>query len=235
MTESGTGADASGDEGSLKPTTRTTLRRKKERGHLDMGTVRAILDEGYLCHVGFTDNGTAYVVPMAYAPVGDVLYLHGAPANRTLRALEDGAEACVTVTLLDGLVLARSAFHHSMNYRSVMLLGTAVRVTDQAEQLLAARSLLDHMAPGRGEDARPPSPTELRGTLILRFPVVEGSAKVRTGGPIDDEEDMGLSVWAGVVPLRTVPGPPLSEPDLPAGVAVPSYATDPRRPGDPPR
>jgi nitroimidazol reductase NimA-like FMN-containing flavoprotein (pyridoxamine 5'-phosphate oxidase superfamily) len=233
--DGGTGATAPGDGDRLEPTTRTTLRRKKERGHLDFETVRSILDEGLLCHVGFSDGDTTYVVPMAYAPVGDVIYLHGAPANRTLRALADGAEACVTVTLLDGLVLARSAFHHSMNYRSVMLLGTAVRVDDEAEQLLAARSLLGHMAPGRGADARLPTPSELRRTLILRFPVVEGSAKVRAGGPIDDEEDMGLEVWAGVVPFRMVAGSPLSEPDLPAGVAVPVYATDHTRPGDPPR
>jgi nitroimidazol reductase NimA-like FMN-containing flavoprotein (pyridoxamine 5'-phosphate oxidase superfamily) len=235
VTADSTGADASNNGGRLEPTTRTTLRRKKERGHPDLETVHGILAEGLICHVGFTDGGTTYVIPMAYAPVGDVLYLHGATANRTLRALAAGAEACVTVTLVDGLVLARSAFHHSMNYRSVMLLGTPVRVEDPAEQLLAARALLDHMAPGRGDDAREPNPSELRRTLILRFPVDEGSAKVRTGGPIDDEEDMGLSVWAGVIPLRTVAGPPLSEPDLPAGVAVPSYATDHSRPDRVPR
>jgi hypothetical protein len=168
---------------------------------------------------------------MAYTRVDDVLYLHGATANRTLRALADGAEACLTVTLLDGLVLARSAFHHSMNYRSVMLLGTAARVEDEAEQLLAARSLLDHMAPGRGDDARLPTPSELRRTLILRFAVTEGSAKIRVGGPIDDDEDLGLPVWAGVIPFRSVAGPPIAEPGLPAGVAVPAYASDHRRPG----
>lgn len=214
----------------LQPTDRTTLRRKKERGRRDRQTVAAILDEGLLCHVGFSDGSTTYVVPMAYARVGDLLYLHGAAANRTLRALAGGAEACVTVTLLDGLVLARSAFHHSMNYRCVMLFGTATRVEDAAEQLLASKALLDHMAPGRSADARLPTRSELRSTLIVRFPIAEWSAKVRTGGPIDDEEDMGLAVWAGVVPFRTVAGRPVAEPGLPEGVTLPDYAADHRRP-----
>jgi len=213
----------------LEPSERTALRRKKERGRSDWETVCAVLDEGLVCHVGFHDGTTPYVVPMAYARVDDTLYLHGAPANRTLRALADGAEACVTVTLLDGLVLARSAFHHSMNYRSVMLLGTAERVVDEAEQLAASRALLDHMAPGRSTDARLPSPSELRSTLIVRIPITEGSAKVRTGGPIDDDEDLSLPVWAGVVPLRTVAAPPLSDEGLPDGVGVPDYAARYRR------
>jgi uncharacterized protein len=211
-------------EPELRPTARTALRRKRERGHPEWAAVAAVLDEGLVCHVGFADGGTTYVVPMAYARVDDVLYLHGAAANRTLRALAAGAEACVTVTLLDGLVLARSAFHHSMNYRSVMLLGTAARVEGEEEQRRAAAALLDHMAPGRSADARAPSATELRATLLLRFPIVEGGAKIRTGGPADDPEDLGLAVWAGEVPLRLVAGEPVPDPALPGGVPVPGYA-----------
>jgi uncharacterized protein len=217
----------------LEPTPRTVLRRKRERGRADWDTMAAILDEGLLCHVGFTDDGTTYVVPMAYTRVDDVLYLHGAAGNRTLRALAAGAEACVTVTLLDGLVLARSAFHHSMNYRSVVLLGPATRVDDEGEQLMAAAALLDHMAPGRSEDARGPTAAELRATLILRFPVVEGSAKVRTGGPVDDAEDMDLPVWAGEIPFRLVAGEPVPDDPLPTGVVTPAYASDHRRPVHP--
>lgn len=181
--------------------------------------------------MGFADDTGTYVVPMAYARVGDVLYLHGAAGNRTLRALAAGAEACVTVTLLDGLVLSRSAFHHSVNYRSVMLLGRAAAVTDEPEQLAAAAALLDHLVPGRSEDARPPVASELRSTLMLRFPLAEGSAKVRTGPPADDDEDMALPIWAGEIPVRLVADPPVPDPELRGGVATPAYATDPRRPG----
>lgn len=215
----------------LRSSTRTRLRRKRERGTGDWQEVGAILDEGLLCHVGFADGTGTYVVPMAYARVGDVLYLHGAAGNRTLRALAAGAESCVTVTLLDGLVLARSAFHHSMNYRSVMLLGRAVPVEDEQEQREAAAALLEHMVPGRSADARAPTSAELRSTLILRFPVEEGSAKVRTGPPGDDSEDVGLPIWAGEIPIHLVAGPPVPDPGLPDGVVAPAYATDPRRPG----
>lgn len=212
--------------GELQPTDRTTLRRKRERGRQDRRTIDHVLDEGLLCHVGFHDGGSTFVVPMAYARDGDVLYLHGAAANRTLRALAAGAEACVVVTLLDGLVLARSAFHHSMNYRCVMLFGRGTRVEDEAEQRRASARLLEHMAPGRSADARAPTPVELKSTLILRFPIVEASAKVRTGPPVDDEEDMDLAVWAGVVPLGVVAG--AAEPDgrLPAGTPLPPYAAE---------
>jgi uncharacterized protein len=225
------GGDRSTGDG-LPNTGRTTLRRKRERGRDDWATLASILDEGLICHVGFADGGTTYVVPMAYTRVDRVLYLHGAAGNRTLRALADGAEACVTVTLLDSLVLARSAFHHSMNYRSAMLLGRASRVEGEDEQLLAAAALLDHMAPGRSADARRPTPTELRSTLILRFPVVEGSVKVREGGPVDDLEDMELPIWAGEIPLRLTAGAPVADPQLPAGVETPQYASHHRRPGD---
>lgn len=213
----------------LAPSDRTTLRRKRERGSAERAVIDAVLDEGFLCHVAFSDGTTPYAVPMAYARGDDLLYLHGASGNRTLRALADGAPACVTVTLLDGLVLARSAFHHSMNYRSVMLFGSAGRVDDDDEQLAVAAALLDHMAPGRSADARPPTASERRATLMLRFPIVEGSAKVRTGGPIDEPEDLALGVWAGVVPFELVAGPAVAEPDLPEGVATPTYVARPGR------
>lgn len=217
----------------LPASPRTQLRRKRERGTADWETVTSILDEGLLCHVGFADDTGTYVVPMVYARVDDRLYLHGAAGNRTLRALAGGAEACVTITLLDGLVLSRSAFHHSVNYRSVMLLGRAVPVVDEHEQRAAAAALLDHLVPGRSEDARPPVASELRATLILRFPLEEGSAKVRTGPPADDPEDMALPIWAGEIPVHLVADPPVPDPALRDDVATPGYATDPRRPGWP--
>jgi uncharacterized protein len=215
----------------LRASPRTQLRRKRERDRSDWDTVISILDEGLLCHVGFADETGTYVVPMAYARVGDVLYLHGAAGNRTLRALATGAEACVTVTLLDALVLSRSAFHHSVNYRSVMLLGQATPVVDEDEQRAAATALLDHLVPGRSKDARAPVSSELRSTLMLKLPLEEGSAKVRTGPPADDPEDMELAIWAGEIPVRLVADPPVPDPDLHDGVATPTYATDPRRPG----
>lgn len=215
----------------LRASPRTQLRRKRERDRSDWDTVTSILDEGLLCHVGFADETGTYVVPMAYARVGDVLYLHGAAGNRTLRALAAGAEACVTVTLLDGLVLSRSAFHHSVNYRSVMLLGRATPVVDEDEQRAAATALLDHLVPGRSKDARPPVTSELRSTLMLKLPLEEGSAKVRTGPPADDNEDMELAIWAGEIPVRLVADPPVPDPDLRDGVPTPTYAIDPRRPG----
>jgi nitroimidazol reductase NimA-like FMN-containing flavoprotein (pyridoxamine 5'-phosphate oxidase superfamily) len=208
----------------LDPTDRTTLRRKKERGTYDRALVHGILDEGLLCHVGFGAEGSTFVVPMAYARIGDTLYLHGATGNRMLRSLADGAEVCVTVTLLDALVLARSAFHHSMNYRSVMLFGVTTRVTDDEEKRRATTALLDHIAPGRSGDARPPSSEELRAVLMIRVPILEGSAKIRTGGPIDEPEDMGEPIWAGQIPVSVVSGAAVADEGLPPGLEVPSYA-----------
>ena len=210
----------------LVPTDRTTLRRKKERGRFDRALVHAILDEALLAHVGFTTDAGPVVLPMTYARIGDQLYLHGATGNAMLRTLAAGTDVCVTVTLLDGIVFARSAFHHSMNYRSVVVFGRAERVTDPEEELAATTALLDHMAPGRSADARLPTPEELRSTLFVRLPIEEASAKVRTGGPIDDEEDMELPVWAGVLPLPIVPGRPVDEADTQA--AAPPYATEHR-------
>jgi nitroimidazol reductase NimA-like FMN-containing flavoprotein (pyridoxamine 5'-phosphate oxidase superfamily) len=198
--------------GPLRETERSRVRRKADRARYDFPTVAAILDEALLCHVGFALDGRPWVVPTTFARVGDHLYLHGAAGNFALRTLSaGGVEACVTVTLLDGLVLARSAFHHSMNYRSVMLFGSAVAVTDADEKLSALLAIVEHMEPGRSAASRLPTAEELRATLVVRFPIDEGSAKVRTGGPIDDPEDLALPYWAGVIPLSLVRGEPVPD------------------------
>lgn len=207
----------------LRDTDRTTLRRHRERGDYDRELAWAILDEALICHVGFSTGESPFVTPMTYARIGDTLYLHGAAGNRMLRALVEGAPACVCVTLLDGLVLARSAFHHSMNYRSVMLFGVPERVEDLDEKRAAVTALLEHMIPGRSGDARGPTDTELTTTLFLRFAIDEGSAKVRTGPPIDDQEDMDLGFWAGVVPFERLVLAPLPDAQLPDSVVVPEY------------
>jgi uncharacterized protein len=186
--------------------------------------VEQILDEGLLCHVGVEDGGTPVVTPMAYARVDNHLYLHGAPGNRTLRLIADGVQACITVTLLDALVLARSAFHHSVNYRCVMVFGAGQAVEDPQEKLLASAALLEHMAPGRSGDARLPNDSELRSTLIVRFPIDEGSAKIRTGGPKDDDDDMDRPIWAGQIPFDLVARLGVPEDGLPEGTVVPPYA-----------
>jgi uncharacterized protein len=196
----------------LTPTPRTKVRRLAERGRFDRAMVNEVLDEAYIAHVGFVVDGEPRVLPMTYGRDGDVLYLHGAAGNAMLRA-SSGAEVCVTVTLLDGLVLARSAFHHSMNYRSVVLLGTATKVEDEAAKRHAFDTIVEHVLPGRTQVARPANDIELRSTLVLRLPIEEGSAKVRTGGPKEDPEDMDLAVWAGVVPLRLTPSEPIQDPD----------------------
>ncbi|HXQ18520.1 MAG TPA: pyridoxamine 5'-phosphate oxidase family protein [Acidimicrobiales bacterium] len=207
----------------LRGTDRTTLRRHRERGDYDRALAYEILDEALICHVGFNTGGSPFVTPMTFARVGDALYLHGAVGNRMLRALADGTPACVEVTLLDGLVLARSAFHHSMNYRSVMLFAVPERVDDLDEKRTAVAALLEHMVPGRSLDARGPTEAELTATLFLRFAIDEGSAKVRRGPPLDDEEDMELGVWAGVVPFERLVRAPLPDAQLPSGVALPEY------------
>jgi hypothetical protein len=211
------------DTATLVPTPRTTLRRKKERGSFDRRVVNEVLDEGLLCHVGFSVDGSPVVLPMVFARIDDTLYLHGTTGNRMLRTLVDGAEVCVTVTLVDAVVLARSAFHHSMNYRSVMVFGTATRVIDDDEKHRASMALLDHITPGRSADTRPPSPDELRATLMVRVPIIEGSAKVRTGGPVDETSDMDAPFWAGQIPLSIVPGAAVADGALPHKVEVPSY------------
>jgi nitroimidazol reductase NimA-like FMN-containing flavoprotein (pyridoxamine 5'-phosphate oxidase superfamily) len=215
----------------LPVTERTRARRLKERASYDRDVVDAILDEATVCHVGFTDQVAGrvqpFVIPTIHARVGDVLYLHGAAANHMLKTLGEGVEVCVTVTLVDGLVLARSAFHHSINYRSVCVFGRAVPVTDQEEKLAALTALVDQVMAGRSAEARPPSPSELRATSVVRLPISEASAKIRTGPPVDDAEDLSLDVWAGVLPLRTATGDPQPAPDLvgepPVSAAVLGY------------
>lgn len=205
----------------VETTARTRVRRLAERGRYDWDTIHSILDEGLLCHLGFAVDGQSWVVPTTYVRVGDQLYVHGAAANFALQTLASGVDACVAVTLLDGLVLARSAFHHSMNYRSVMLFGRAVKVDDEREKHDALVALVDHLIPGRSRDTRLPTPAELRKTLVVRIALTECSAKVRTGGPIDDAEDMDLGHWAGVLPLTVAPGSPVPDGDD----AVPDYVT----------
>ena len=199
-------------EASTAPTDRTRVRRLADRGRYDQDTIHAVLDEALICHLGFAVDGRPWVIPTIYVRVGDNLYLHGAPANHALNTLASGVEACVTVTLIDGLVLARSAFHHSMNYRSVMVFGPAVKVDDEQEKYDAFIAMVEHLVPGRTDDTRLPSREELRKTLVLRLSLDECSAKVRTGGPIDDDEDMDNGFWAGVLPLSMTPSGPQPEP-----------------------
>ena len=209
---------------------RTTVKRLPKRGVYDKDAVYAILDEGLVCHVGFAVEGQPYVIPTAYVRIGDTLYVHGSAASRMLKSLADGIPVAVTVTLLDGLVLARSAFHHSMNYRSAVLLGTARLVEDAGEKARVMDAIVEHIVPGRGAEARSPNPNELKATSVLALPIEEGSAKVRTGPPIDDAEDMGLPVWAGVLPLRLAAGEPVADLALAAGTPVPAYVSGYRRP-----
>jgi len=217
--------------GSFTPTDRTRLRRRPKRGSYDRAVIHAILDEAVLAHVAFTVAGVPYTLPMAYARHGDALYLHGARANRMLGALQTGAPACVTATLLDGLVLARSAFHQSVSYRCVVAIGRASEVTDPGEHLRALHAIVEHVIPGRWRDVRPPNEHELAQTLVLRFEIEEASAKLRDGAPVDDPEDYALDVWAGTIPLRLVPSAPIADARLTSDAKPPAYALEYRRPG----
>jgi nitroimidazol reductase NimA-like FMN-containing flavoprotein (pyridoxamine 5'-phosphate oxidase superfamily) len=210
----------------LSETPRTTLKRLPKRGSHERDVINAILDEGFICHVGFTINGQPFVIPTGYARVDDKLLIHGSQASRMLRTLSEGIEVCVTVTLLDGLVLARSAFHHSMNYRSVVIFGRATMLEDREEKLAALLALSEHMVPNRWRDVREPTETELRQTTVLSLPIDEASAKIRTGPPLDDEEDYGMKVWAGVLPLKMIPGDPDPDPRLPGSIEPPQYVVN---------
>ena len=190
---------------------RTRVKRLPKRGAYDRATVDAILDEALICHVGFIVDGAPVVIPTIHWRQGDLLYVHGSAASRMLRSLRDGVDACVTVTLLDGLVLARSAFHHSMNYRSVVIFGRARAVEEREEKLRALDRLVEHIHPGRGALVRGPNESELRQTLVLALPIEEASAKIRTGGPVDDAEDYALPVWAGVIPIALTRGEPIKD------------------------
>jgi len=205
------------------PTPRTRVVRESDRGVYDHETVYSILDEGFLCHVGFLADGQPFVIPTSYGRKDANLYIHGSAASRMLRQIKEGLPVCVTVTLLDGLVLARSVFNHSMNYRSVVILGKAKLVEDPAEKLEALRLLSEHIIPGRWDDARQPNERELKATSVLRLPIEEFSAKVRTGPPIDDEEDYSFPTWAGVVPLAMAAGAPINDPRLDATRDAPPY------------
>jgi nitroimidazol reductase NimA-like FMN-containing flavoprotein (pyridoxamine 5'-phosphate oxidase superfamily) len=207
-----------------EPTKRTQVIRVPKRGDYSQETIYSILDAGFLCHVGFVVDGQPFVIPTGYGRSGSTLYVHGSSASRMLRTLAAGVEVCVTVTLLDGLVLSRSAFHHSMNYRSVVLFGTATLVESSEEKTEALRVISEQIVPGRWKDVRWPTEQELKPTKVLALPISEASAKVRTGPPEDEEADYALNVWAGVLPLSVQPGTPVPDPRLSSEVtAVPDY------------
>ena len=206
------------------PTERTQVRRLPARGAYDSETIFRILDEGLVCHIGFVADGQPFVIPTGYARVGETVYIHGSVASRMLRTLAGGVPVCVTVTLLDGLVLARSAFHHSMNYRSVVILGEARLVEDPGEKRQALAAFTNHIIHGRWDDVRQPTESELKATAVLALPLQECSAKIRTGPPKDDEADYSLPIWAGVVPLKLVPGAPIPDPALKQALEPPAYA-----------
>jgi uncharacterized protein len=210
-------------------TPRTRVFRKPGRGSYDRELVHSILDEALVCHLGFVQDGQPFVIPTIHAREGERLFLHGAVGNRTLRALADGGSCCVTVTLVDGLVLARAALHHSLNYRSVMVLGTAREVTDSAEKQRALRAVVEHIAPDRSDEVRGPDETDLRSTKVLSMEIEEASAKVRTGPPLDEEGDLDLPYWAGVLPLTSGTGKPIPAPDLTGDPPVPEHVTTWRR------
>jgi len=212
------------------PSPRITVKRLPKRAAYDRDTINAILDEGLICHVGFVVDGQPFVIPTIHVRIGECVYLHGSPASRMLEALRAGAAVCITVTLLDGLVLARSAFHHSMNYRSVVLFGAAAAVEEPERKREVLQALAEHIIPGRWDEVRQPSPDELRRTLVLCIPIDEASAKIRTGPPLDDDEDYELPVWAGVLPLRLTASTPLADPRLRPGTEVPRYVRDYQRP-----
>jgi uncharacterized protein len=210
-------------------TERTALKRLPKRGSYDRELIYSILDEGFICHVGFVSDGKPVVIPTGYARDGDTLFIHGSQASRMLRAVEQGIDVCVTVTLVDGLVLARSAFHHSMNYRSVVIFGRAAAVTEREAKVAALFALSEHFIRGRWEEVRGPSEAELKATTVLSLPLEEVSAKVRTGPPLDDEEDYELDVWAGVIPLKLAAEAPIADPRLQANIKTPNYASEYRR------
>jgi uncharacterized protein len=217
------------DSDRYQRTERTRVRRLPERAAYDRATVHAILDEGFLCHLGFVVDGQPYVIPTGYARVGETLFLHGSTGSRL--GLRPGMDVCVTVTLVDGLVLARSAFHHSMNYRSVMAIGRTRPVTDPGEKEAALRALVEHIVPGRSDEVRGGDSRELAATAVLALPLAEVSAKVRTGPPSDDEPDYELPIWAGVLPLALTPGEPAPDPVLDPSIPTPAHVASWSRPG----
>ena len=211
---------------------RTRVHRHPERGAYDRATIDAILDEALICHLAWvTSEGEPRVIPTIHVRVGDTLYVHGSQASRTLRAIRSGANVCIETTIIDGLVLARSTPKHSMNYRSVIVFGAPREVTDREEMHVAQHALAEHVVHGRGADARPPNDMEYKETAIFALPLDEASAKIRTGPPLDPDEDLALDVWAGVLPIHVAAGDPEPAPDLKPGIGPPSYVTDYRRAG----
>jgi nitroimidazol reductase NimA-like FMN-containing flavoprotein (pyridoxamine 5'-phosphate oxidase superfamily) len=202
---------------------RTKVKRLPRRGDYDRETIENILDDSFLCHVGFVNENQPFVIPTSYGRVGENIYIHGSAASRMLRGLAGGIEVCLTVTILDGIVLARSAFNHSMNYRSVVILGNAELVTDPDEKIAALEVISEQIIPGRWADARPPTAKELKATNVLRLPIEEASAKIRTGPPVDDEDDYSLPFWAGVLPIELVRGPAIADPKLDGSIKIPDY------------
>jgi uncharacterized protein len=209
--------------GGRAPSERTRVRREPDRGVYDRAAIDAILDEGLVCHLGFVQDGQPFVIPTLYGRVGDVVYVHGSSASRMLRTLEGGVDACLTVTLVDGIVLARSIFNHSINYRSVVVLGRAVPVEEAEEKLQALEAFSQRVLPGRWAEVRPPTAKELKATAILRLPLDEVSAKARTGPPHDYEDDLAVPVWAGVIPLSLQAGTPVPDPALAPGFEPPAW------------
>jgi nitroimidazol reductase NimA-like FMN-containing flavoprotein (pyridoxamine 5'-phosphate oxidase superfamily) len=210
----------------ISPTDRTMLKRLPQRGSFEREQINQILDEGIVCHVGFVVDGRPVVIPTGYGRVGQDLIIHGSQASRMLRALKQGIDVCVTVTLIDGLVLARSAFHHSMNYRSVVIFGRARLIENEQEKIDALRALSEHIVSGRWDEVRGPNERELQQTTVLSLPLTEASAKIRTGPPLDDEEDYLLNVWAGTIPLSLVSSPPINDPRLSTDLTVPRSALE---------
>ncbi|MGC1677233.1 MAG: GNAT family N-acetyltransferase [Candidatus Binataceae bacterium] len=216
----------------MRRTPRTIVKRMAKRAAYDRETIYSILDRALVCHVGFVADGAPSVLPTLHARIDDRLYLHGSAASHMLRTAADGAEICVTVTMIDGLVLARSAFHHSVNYRSAVIFGRAARVEERKQKLAAMRALVEHVAPGRWAGTRAPNEKEIAGTLILELPIEETSAKVRTGGPIDDEADYALPFWAGVIPLALAAFAPIADPRMGGSISIPPHVFDYRTPDE---
>ena len=208
----------------IEQTERTKLKRLPKRGNFDRETVYKILDEGFICHIGFSVDGQTFVIPTAYGREGDTLFVHGSAASRMMREMSKRIDVCITVTLVDGLVLARSAFHHSINYRSVVIFGKAEIVTEESEKNDALFAFTEHLIKGRWAEIREPNSKELKGTTVLKLEINEASAKMRTGNPIDDEEDMNLDCWAGVIPLKIQAEKPIEDSLLKEGITVPDYA-----------
>jgi len=207
------------------PTPRTRIVREPDRAVYDREAAHEILDEGFICHVGFLADNQPFVIPTGYGRSGNNLYIHGSAASRMLRNLDQGIPVCVTVTLLDGLVLARSIFNHSMNYRSVVILGTAATVTDPSEKLEALRLLSEHILPGRWAESRFPTEKEIKATVVLRLPIEEFSAKVREGPVVDDADDYSFRTWAGILPLKTMPGAPVRDDRCDPSIPEPEYVS----------